>query len=248
MTTYESIVLADLPTLYWRLDETSGTTAADASGNGHHGTYDGSYGLGRAGAIRSDDGTSVGFAITSSSNSHVSVASPEAVTTDVTLECWAYMLTSSRKGCLMKNGTFQGNGTTTGNGYGVGVGDTTWEDSGNNLILLYEQRRWINTGVKYRTGSGYLGWNHVVVVFDSSGFPHCWLNGALVAEPAFNDQYSVAGSFYAGGYNVGSDRAFQGEMDEVALYGHQLTQAQIEEHYEAGMAHWSVHMAGHVDL
>jgi hypothetical protein len=35
---YEDEVLADLPLIYWRLDETSGTTAADSSGNGNDGT------------------------------------------------------------------------------------------------------------------------------------------------------------------------------------------------------------------
>ena len=36
---YATEVLADSPAVYWRLDETSGTTATDASGNANHGTY-----------------------------------------------------------------------------------------------------------------------------------------------------------------------------------------------------------------
>lgn len=36
---YADEVLADAPSLYWRLGETSGTTAADASGNARAGTY-----------------------------------------------------------------------------------------------------------------------------------------------------------------------------------------------------------------
>lgn len=38
---YETVVLADSPTLLWKLDETSGTAAADATGNGNTGTYNG---------------------------------------------------------------------------------------------------------------------------------------------------------------------------------------------------------------
>lgn len=41
-------VLADSPAGFWPLDETSGTTAADLSGNGRDGTYTGSYSLGSA--------------------------------------------------------------------------------------------------------------------------------------------------------------------------------------------------------
>lgn len=38
---YESVVLADSPTLLWKLDETSGTAVADATGNGNTATYSG---------------------------------------------------------------------------------------------------------------------------------------------------------------------------------------------------------------
>lgn len=38
---YSDIILADNPIAYWKLDEASGTIAADSSGNGHHGTYNG---------------------------------------------------------------------------------------------------------------------------------------------------------------------------------------------------------------
>jgi hypothetical protein len=37
--TYESTVLADSPSFLWMLQETSGTTASDASPNGFAGTY-----------------------------------------------------------------------------------------------------------------------------------------------------------------------------------------------------------------
>src|SRR5687768_508944 len=40
---YADDVTAKTPTMYWKLDETSGTTAADASGNGNTGTYNGTY-------------------------------------------------------------------------------------------------------------------------------------------------------------------------------------------------------------
>lgn len=41
----DEAILAQSPYGYWKLDETSGTTATDSSGNGRHGTYSGTYTL-----------------------------------------------------------------------------------------------------------------------------------------------------------------------------------------------------------
>ncbi len=46
---YSAAVLADTPRGYWRLGEASGTTAVDASGNNHTGTYLNDVALGRTG-------------------------------------------------------------------------------------------------------------------------------------------------------------------------------------------------------
>lgn len=51
---YAVEVLADRPRGYWRLGERSGTTATDASGNGRHGTYSGTYTAGQAGGLSGD--------------------------------------------------------------------------------------------------------------------------------------------------------------------------------------------------
>src|SRR5688500_11107092 len=59
---YANIVLADNPTAYWRLGETSGTTAVDSSvPGGNQGTYLNGVTLGIPGAIPGDPNTSAGF-------------------------------------------------------------------------------------------------------------------------------------------------------------------------------------------
>ena len=45
---YTDAVEASSPAAFWQLDEASGTTAADSSGNGYAGTYEGSYTLAAA--------------------------------------------------------------------------------------------------------------------------------------------------------------------------------------------------------
>ena len=51
---YFDLVMSHSPLGYWRLGETSGTTAADSSGNGRNGTYTGTYTLNRPSLIPSD--------------------------------------------------------------------------------------------------------------------------------------------------------------------------------------------------
>jgi uncharacterized repeat protein (TIGR01451 family) len=56
---YAAQILADQPLGYWRLDETSGTVAADASGNGHDGTISAGVSLAQSPLV--GGGTSMRF-------------------------------------------------------------------------------------------------------------------------------------------------------------------------------------------
>lgn len=58
---YPGVVKPLSPLLYWRLGETSGSTAADASGNSRNGTYIGSPTLGQRGLLAGDGDRSVRF-------------------------------------------------------------------------------------------------------------------------------------------------------------------------------------------
>lgn len=62
MATYSSEVLADSPAQYLKLDETSGSTAADSSGNGRDAGYFGSVTLGQSSLLGDGSGTSVALA------------------------------------------------------------------------------------------------------------------------------------------------------------------------------------------
>lgn len=54
MLTFRDYALGLAPSLYWRVGEAAGTTAADASGNGRTGTYTGTFTLGQLAAIADD--------------------------------------------------------------------------------------------------------------------------------------------------------------------------------------------------
>lgn len=61
MSYYSAAVLATSPTGYWRLDEVSGTSAADLSGHGYTATYRGVSAYAQPGAIYQDSDTSAAF-------------------------------------------------------------------------------------------------------------------------------------------------------------------------------------------
>lgn len=56
---YSTAILADTPLIYYRLDETSGSSAADLSGNGQTGTYGAGTGFSVPGAIVGSTDTAI---------------------------------------------------------------------------------------------------------------------------------------------------------------------------------------------
>ncbi len=72
---YSSVVLAKGPVGYWRLGESAGPTASDASGNGSDGVYLGNPTFGQPGAIAGDPDTAVGLN-GPSSRDYVEIADP----------------------------------------------------------------------------------------------------------------------------------------------------------------------------
>lgn len=81
--------MGDGPVAYWRLGESSGTNAADSSGNGLNGTYTGGVTLGQPGALVDDANTAVAF---NGSTGYVTVGAPAALkmTTQFSVEAWVY--------------------------------------------------------------------------------------------------------------------------------------------------------------
>lgn len=83
---YESVVMADSPSGYWRLDEASGTVASDATASARHGTYTGSPVLGVSGALADEE--SSGVKVDLAGGWDGLVVDPFPSTENPTIEAW----------------------------------------------------------------------------------------------------------------------------------------------------------------
>ncbi|HTQ45946.1 MAG TPA: LamG domain-containing protein [Polyangiaceae bacterium] len=222
---YYQVVAADSPQAYWRLDEAAGsTTAHDATGNGHNGTYKGGVTLGAAGAIANDQDTAVTF---DGASGYVDVPSAFAFAamSNFTLEAWLKPTdVSDYHAWIGRN-----DGQPPTEGY-LGYIDPAGP--------FYEFER-TDSGTKiYANGSTAPAvgtWAYVVVTYKSGVGSTVWVNGQAGATEATDVSLAGATSdFVIGAENAGATSWWAGEIDEVAVYDYVLAAASIQQHYAVG--------------
>ena len=219
-------VLADTPIGFWGLSQTQGTTAYDLSGNGNNGTYQGGYTLGQPGPISNQNLSNSTYFQGPSASGEITGSLPQAQAISTTITVWA------RDPSLSSHGEFVHIGLA--NGYGIGVGDTTFGTSGNQLLVLYDNVRWIPTGFYINPGS----WNLYTLALNSSGDPTVYVDGVQVysdsngAPSTPSPDFAIAND---NGGTSGTTRFFQGELAGVAVYNSDLTLSQIQTIFNAGI-------------
>lgn len=215
---YQKINTGDLAG-WWKFDEGAGTVAKDISSGGYDGTLenDPSWVAGRVGPKALQfDGT----------NDTILVPSSLGVgTTTFTVALWVNLSSTSKKGPFVKIG---GNNA---NGFGFGVGNTNFDDLGNNLIVLYELVAWYNTGKKIGTG-----WHHVALVVDGSSDFKTYIDGQLSATVNAGTPLAPSEEMRIGGYQFTYSgtpyvRYANAQIDDVRILNTALTQPEIEEIY-----------------
>ena len=217
---YRSVVLADGPVAYWRLGESSGAAAADASGHGNAGSYVGSPSLGQAGALVGDPDTSVGLNGTSQ---FMEVPFAAALNPSVfSVEAWVYPTGGA--------GSFRSVLTsrdTPVRGLSLYASDSnTWQ-------------AWLGTGASYLKLLGPAvamnAWTHLVVTYNGST-ASLYVNGSLAASTGLAYSPNTVRPMRIGAgrtESAGGDYMLPGRIDEVALYGTALSAAAVTTHYQA---------------
>jgi len=215
---YAGEVLADAPVSYWRLGESTGTTAADAKG-GRNGTYVNGPVLGVAGALVGDSDKAATF---DGTNDRVEVPYTAVLNpATFTLEAWAKASTTAGFKTVMSSWTNDG----TAAGFGIWAYGANWE--------FY---------LAHGTGSQSVAapitantWTHIAATYDGTTM-RLYTDGQLRSAqtggyvPNTSSPFSIGGATY-----VGSNwqHFLNGSVDEVAIYNTALPQARIQAHYNA---------------
>lgn len=219
---YGAAVYADSPSLYYRLDETAGNTAADASVFASPGTYSGTVTQGVPGALPGGTDTAAGF---DGSSGLVSSQKSYDNPSTYSLELW-FNTTTNRGGKLIGFGD-QATGTSNNYDRHVYMQDDgklvfgTWTGTGNI----------ITTPAAYNDGK----WHHMVATQSGAGMV-LYLDGVQVGT---NPQ--TGAQAYTGYWRIGGDTTwgssspyFAGSIDEAAVYPTALSAATVGGHYHLG--------------
>ncbi|MFA7007270.1 MAG: LamG-like jellyroll fold domain-containing protein, partial [Elusimicrobiales bacterium] len=207
---------AALPPLvgYWKFDEASGGTTADASGLGNTGTLNGV--VARVSGV---SGSAVSFAGTGAS---VSVPGTAALKPASALSVAAWVKTSSTP-------ALGGEVVSMGDNYVLRV-----MSDGNVIFFFHSGSAYLKvltTGVNVRDGR----WHHLAGV-KTAGQLQVFVDGAVkaAADAAGTVGYMLGSDLYIGRHGNGSTAYnFNGVIDEARIYGTALSAAEVHAIYAA---------------
>jgi hypothetical protein len=232
---YPQAVLADKPSFFWRLSETSGSTAADSSPNGFNGMYEPGTTQGAPGPIAGSPATATGFdgrtgLVTSASQ----VTGPQTFS----VELW-FTTTTSTGGKLIGFGSAQ---TGTSSSYDRHV----YMMNDGQLVFGAGQTNTIETPEVYNDHQ----WHYVVATLSPTAGMSLYLDGQLAGTNPATLANGFTGYWRVGGDNLNgwnldplrpnsqgltepNSYFFAGTIGDVAVYPSALSAAQVAAHYAA---------------
>lgn len=222
---YSSAILAT-PGLaaYWRLGESSGTTAIDEIG-GHHGLIWNGVVLGASGATL-DGNSAFTFDGADDHVSGVTSTSELDMGDVVTIECWVKPGPAGTGGGLVSKGS---------GAYYLRL------DGSHYLNFLRSQV----ADMVHSTVPVPDGWHHVVATKDGATLK-LYIDGVDVTGTATNSTMTDAAQYWAIGaerFGGGITSPFTGSLDEMAIYNRALTPVEVTTHFLAAghqmLSNWS---------
>lgn len=228
---YSDLVQSHGPVAYWRLGETSGTTAADTTG-AHSGTYQNSVTMGANGAISGDANKAASFG--GGANDRIQINPFGVSGTGITILAW------------FKPSSF-GDDRFLAKATGTNLTDAHWSLGTDSRNRLKAQLKISGTSRELMPSVTSLIddiWYFAAFTYDGTTM-RVYLEGVLVGSAAYTGTVSAdttvavaLGNLPAGAGN----RAFNGALDEVALFDKELTASQIFALYTAAggglRGHW----------
>lgn len=225
---YATTVIADTPLIYYRLGESSGTSATDSSGNSHTGVYSSSnITYAQTGLLTGDTATSVAIASGGYMDTEqISLIAPNMG--NFSIECWMKSSATSLQvmfgaadSSLLNDNYWMGINST------VGKASFSAKNSANSSGVTTTSSATVNDGQRHYLAGTMNGATMTIYVDGSaSGTPATWVTGTNLAPTG----QLVVGQF--GNYNGSLN--YVGNAQECAYYNYALTPTQIANHYTAG--------------
>lgn len=226
---YRAVVLADTPSVYYRLAEASGTAALDDSSAGRAGVYSGTKTLGRPGAIECSTNTAVDLApaaFVRPPDTLNAVTGPSVFT----IEAW-FQTSSARGGRIVGFGNQRSNACTNC--------DRLVHLSNTGAVVFGVAPGGTVRTVQSTAGFNDGQWHHVVATLSGQGM-RLYLDGLLIASRtdtttarSYNGFWRVGADNYST-FPAPSDKGLAGRIDEAAVYPTALTAARVLAHHDAG--------------
>ena len=238
---YMDVVTADNPIAYYRLGETSGTTAANLGSTASSAAYVGSPTLGTVGAIVSApasnravtlNGSSQGIQLSNAGNGTPFVPNISSFT----LELWLNSTSTTNARLLSWYATPVLGGQSLYGLFFYGDGTLSFDVRGNDNTY----RELIASTVDVNDGA----WHQLVGVLNrTAGTMSIYVDGqfknSINTTGLTTITSSVVGVPLTMGYQNSSSghptSYFSGALDEVAIYGSALTATDVLEHYTAAI-------------
>jgi len=232
MSAYSDKVIADGAVAYWRLNETSGTTAVDVIG-GNNGTISGGVTLNQSGALVDGDKAMTFDGATGTKITAAGIQNYPIGTGPLTFEFW--MRTTKPNG----GNVFMFDSGSAGGGRGFHVymqsaGPIVWGVNNGSATTTVNSVQAVNTDK----------WRYVVGVVERlydaiHDRIRLFIDGTFEAQidlGTAGQSLTPATSLFMGAWQSGaSPTSYIGSLDEVALYTTALTPTQIAAHYAAGV-------------
>ncbi|MCU1524552.1 MAG: hypothetical protein JWO18_1446 [Microbacteriaceae bacterium] len=217
---YGAAVFAGDPLFYYRLGESSGTTAADSGNQENPGVYADNYTLGETGAVKGTANTAVNF-----TSGSVASASAFSNPTTYSTQIW-FKTATTRGGKLTGFGNAQ---SGLSNSYDRHV---YMQDDGKLVFGTWTgQPNTITSSTAYNDDK----WHQVVATQSSAGMK-LYVDGALVGTNPQTSAQDYTGYWRAGGDVTwgSSDAYFTGSLDEFAVYQTALSASTIAQQFALG--------------
>lgn len=218
LTSYLGATLESQPANYWRLDETTGTSATDRIA-GKNGTYTGGYTLNQTGALTASGDSDPAISLNGTTGW---ITTPVTLSTaqlaHFSLETWIKFATAPTSTVTI-----------------VGINGSVKLQLDRNRVIQASYIDGVGTthNVTGPNGNMTVGaWHHIVMIYDGSQL-RVWVDG-VQASGAFASPAGNANTLSIGRTSGNSDW-FNGQIDDISLYTRALTPGEVQNHHTRGL-------------